>query len=290
MRKRVEQRRVHGAGRRREPHGVFLGFDLTAEARPGCLGFASAAGGPHRRPSRTGCPGSRRSGRSESPTPSSTGDLPDQPAPGPVDVVGRLQRQARPRVHYRSCRVYGTPPAPGRSTSVDATVDRHHRRSRPTGAHGDLLQPWCGRQPGVRRQVRRTAAGRSAPDKRAEAMTLAVPRPAGGADGLHHATAPRRSCASAPPSYEFTEPTVLAAFAQAQRGRRRRPDRLSRQGQRAGRRLNEPAIAAAAPRPGRSSSAAHHAAIAHNKFIVRAARAADGDPRPPSRSGPARRT
>ena len=48
MRAYVVRRRTEGAEPIAGNHAVFFGFDLTEQARDGCLGLASAPCGPHR--------------------------------------------------------------------------------------------------------------------------------------------------------------------------------------------------------------------------------------------------
>ncbi len=248
-------------------HAVFFGFDLSDEARDGCLGIAlrreDLADGTSRWLS------GFKTFRSQVPAPALTAIY--QTEAQPIQAMWWGDYTAKPGRQYRYTVLprYG---APGRLTSrdsVSATVDI--ATSDPAiGTHGVYFNR------GVAASQAYAARFGAPPDElqpeqRAEAMRWL-------SRGLHEALIAFVTGGASPSLalraavYELTEPTVLAVFAQAHAAGadvRIVYHAKGEQGQ-----LNEAAIEAAGldrsmliPRT--------RAVIAHNKFIIRAGR--DGD-------------
>ncbi|HZC61447.1 MAG TPA: phospholipase D-like domain-containing protein [Streptosporangiaceae bacterium] len=269
MRKRIEQggvvvQAVTGN------HAVFFGFDLAAEARTGCLGFAL-----HREDHTEGeaywIPGFKTF-RSVVPQPSATTIYTTDKHPIQGMWWGDYSAKPAHDYTYKIIPVYGTPASPvvddARSVTLDVSTS-----DPATGKHGIYFNRGVAAS-----QAYATKFGAAPPAlppaKQAEAMTWL-------SRGLHEALCGFITTAASPQlvvraaAYEFTEPTVLAAFAQAHAAgadvkiiyHDKPNDPQSA--------LNDQAISAAQLDPG-MLIARHHPTIAHNKFIVRATRAGDG--------------
>lgn len=251
-------------------HAVFFGFDLSAAARIGCLGFALHRV-DHTENEAYWIPGFKTF-RSVVPNPASTVIYTTNQHPVQGMWWGDYSAKPAHDYTYKVVPVYGTPANPvlddAKAVSLNvATGDPS------TGVHGIYFNRGVAAS-----QAYATKFG-ARPDalsatKRAEAMVWL-------SRGLHEAmlgfiTAEASSqlvirCAA----YEFTEPAVLGAFAQAHAAgadvqivyHDKPGDHQST--------LNEQAITAAGLDPALVIPR-HNAAIAHNKFIVRATRATDG--------------
>ncbi|MEO7262108.1 MAG: phospholipase D-like domain-containing protein [Jatrophihabitantaceae bacterium] len=248
-------------------HAIFFGFDLSDEARQGCLGIAL------HREDLTGHTSRWLSGfktfKSQVPEPALTAIY--QTEAQPIQAMWWGDYTAKPAHHYRYTIVprYGTPAALTSRDSVSAILDIT-TDDPATGTHGIYFNR------GVAASQAYAAKFGAAPDnlppaKRAEAMTWL-------SRGLHEALCAfitdGASTASAIRAavYELTEPTVLAAFAQAHAAGADVRIVYHAKGDQGV--TNEAAIQAAnldrsmlIPRT--------HPVIAHNKFIIRAERADD---------------
>ena len=251
-------------------HAAFLGFDLTPEARKGCLGFALHRV-DHTENESYWLPGFKTF-RSVVPNPTSTVIYPSNQHPVQSMWWGDYSAKPTHDYTYTIVPVYGTPAAPvvddATSVSLDVATGNPD-----TGVHGIYFNRGVAAS-----QAYATKFGQKPSDlppaKQAEAMTWL-------SRGLHEAliafittdTSPHLVIRAA--VYEFTEPSVLAAFAQAHAAgadvkivyHDKAGDDQST--------LNEKAIADAHLDPG-ILLPRRHTTIAHNKFIVRATRAADG--------------
>lgn len=269
MRKRIEQnglvvQAVTGT------HAVFFGFDLAAEARAGCLGFAL-----HREDRTEGesywIPGFKTF-RSVVPDPSQTVIYTTDKHPVQAMWWGDYSAKPAHEYTYKIVPVYGTPASPAlddaRSVTLDLATGDPAR-----GVHGIYFNRGVAAS-----QAYATKFGAPPPDlppaRQAAAMAWL-------SRGLHEAlcafitteASPRLVLRAA--AYEFTEPSVLAAFAQAHaQGADVKIIYHDKPGDEQSD-LNNQAISAAGLDPGMLIGR-QHATIAHNKFIVRATRAANG--------------
>jgi phosphatidylserine/phosphatidylglycerophosphate/cardiolipin synthase-like enzyme len=251
-------------------YAVFLGFDLDVDARPGCLGF-----GIHRTDhteNEAYWVAGFKTFRSVVPQPSSTRFYTTDQQPIQSLWWGDYTAKPAHQYTYLVVPIYGTPAAPvprdGISVSIDVTTND------PTvGMHGVYFNRGVAASQAY--SVKFGAAPPDLPaDKQAEAMIWL-------SRGLHEAmvdfivrdASPALVIRAA--AYEFTEPTILAAFGQAKAAgadvqivyHDKPNDPQST--------LNETAIAAANLDPS-ILIARKHPTIAHNKFIVRATKAPDG--------------
>ncbi len=251
-------------------HATFLGFDLSDAARAGCLGFAL------RRTDHTENESywisSFKTFRSVVPNPSSNIDYRTDQHPIQSMWWGDYTAKPKHSYSYRVVPVYGTPAAPevDDGNGVGFDIDTGDPT---TGTHGVYFNRGVAAS-----QAYATKFGAKPddlpPDKRAAAMIWL-------SRGLHEAMvgfitgdlSDRVVIRSA--AYEFTEPSVLAAFKQAAEAGadvkivfhdKPKDDQSA---------LNESAIATAGL-PAALVIGRQHAPIAHNKFIVRGTRAADG--------------
>jgi len=249
-------------------HAVFFGFDLTEQARQGCLGFAL------HREDRTENESYWLSGfktfRSVIPQPAPTAIYPSDKHPVQSMWWGDYTAKPAHDYVYTVVPMYGAPknlsPSDADSATVELTTgDPAH------GVHGIYFnrgvaasQAYAARFGGPPDSL--------PPDKRTEAMTWL-------SRGLHEALcafitqdASSRLVIRAA-VYEFTEPTVLAAFAAARAAGADVQIVFHDKGPQGT--ANQAAIAQANLDPamliGRT-----RAPIAHNKFIIRADRSADG--------------
>lgn len=251
-------------------HGAFFGFDLTSDARKGCLGFAL------HRVDHTENESYWLSGfktfRSVVPKPTSTVIYPSNRHPVQSMWWGDYSAKPSHEYTYTIVPVYGTPGAPVVDEATSVSLDA--RTGDPdTGRHGIYFNRGVAASQAYATKFG-TKPSDLPPAKQAEAMTWL-------SRGLHEAllafittdTSPQLVIRAA--VYEFTEPSVLAAFAQAHAAgadvkivyHDKAGDDQST--------LNEKAIADAHLDPG-ILIPRRHTTIAHNKFIVRATRAADG--------------
>jgi phosphatidylserine/phosphatidylglycerophosphate/cardiolipin synthase-like enzyme len=269
MRKRMEQggfvvQAVAGT------HAVFFGFDLSAEARPGCLGFALYRDDLTENEAYW-IPGFKTF-RSVVPDPSATVIYTTDKHPVQSMWWGDYSAKPAHDYTYKIVPVYGTPASPvvddAKAVTLSLTTGDPE-----TGTHGIYFNRGVAAS-----QAYATKFGAPPPDLtpelRAEAMTWL-------SRGLQEALTGFITAGASPQlviraaAYEFTEPTVLAAFAQAAAAgadvkiiyHDKPKDPQSG--------LNEQAIADAHLDPS-ILIPRHHTTIAHNKFIVRATRAADG--------------
>jgi phosphatidylserine/phosphatidylglycerophosphate/cardiolipin synthase-like enzyme len=253
-------------------HAVFLGFDLTDEARDGCLGFAL------RREDLTDHTSRWLSGfktfKSQVPAPALTAVY--QTEAQPIQSMWWGDYTAKPGRPYRYTVLprYGTPAALTSRDTVSATIEVT-TNDPATGVHGLYFnrgvaasQAYAARFGG--------APDNLPPDQRAEAMAWL-------SRGLHEALiafitdGASASLAIRAAIYEFTEPTVLAAFARAQAAGADVKIVYHAKGE-AGL-ANEAAIQAAVQTAQLDRSMLiprTHPVIAHNKFLIRADRADDG--------------
>jgi phospholipase D-like protein len=269
MRKRIEQgglavQAVVGT------HAVFFGFDLAADARPGCLGFAL-----HREDHTEGEAywiAGFKTFRSVVPNPSQTIIYTTDKHPVQAMWWGDYSAKPAHDYTYKVVPVYGTPASPVLDDTKSVTLDLS--TSDPDrGVHGIYFNRGVAAS-----QAYATKFGAPPPAlppaKQAEAMTWL-------SRGLHEALCGFITAEASPQlvlraaAYEFTEPSVLAAFAQAHAlgadvkivYHDKPNDQQSD--------LNNQAITNA----GLDADiliARQHPTIAHNKFIVRATRADDG--------------
>jgi len=252
-------------------HAVFLGFDLTDEARDGCLGIAL------RREDLTDHTSRWLSGfktfKSQIPAPAGTPIYQTEGQPIQAMWWGDYTTEPGRPYRYTVLPRYGTPGALTSRDSVSATVDVT-TDDPATGTHGIYFNR------GVAASQAYAARFGDAPDKlppdhRAEAMAWL-------SRGLHEALiafitdGASASLAIRAAIYEFTEPTVLAAFAQAHAAGADVRIVYHAKGKEGI--ANEAAIQAAvqAVHLDRSMLIPRtHPVIAHNKFILRADRAGD---------------
>lgn len=248
-------------------HAVFFGFDLTDEARDGCLGIALHREDLADHTSRwlSGF----KTFKSQIPAPALTAIY--QTEAQPIQGMWWGDYTAKPGRRYRYTVVprYGRPGELTSRDSVTAAVDIT-TDDPGAGAHGVYFNRGVAASQAYAAKFG-DPPDKLPPDKRAEAMTWL-------SRGLHEALCAfitdgaSASLVIRAAVYELTEPTVLAAFAQAHAAGadvRIVYHAKGDQGQ-----LNEAAIQAAnldrsmlIPRT--------RAQIAHNKFIVRADRAGD---------------
>ncbi|HEX8080934.1 MAG TPA: phospholipase D-like domain-containing protein [Jatrophihabitans sp.] len=249
---------------------VFFGFDLSDEARDGCLGIAL------HREDLTAQKSRWLSGfktfKSQVPAPALTAIYQTEAQPIQAMWWGDYTTEPGHRYRYTAVPRYG---APGKLTSrdsVSATVDIT-TNDPGTGAHGVYFNR------GVAASQAYAAKFNAPPDKlppdtRAAAMKWL-------SRGLHEAliafitddTSPSVAIRAA--VYEFTEPTVLAAFAQAHAAGADVRIVYHADGEQGHR--NEAAIQAAVQAVDFDRSVLiprTRAQIAHNKFIIRADRRA----------------
>lgn len=245
-------------------HAVFFGFDLTDEARDGCLGIAL-----HREDLTDGT--SRwlsgfKTFKSQIPAPALTAVY--QTEAQPIQGMWWGDYTAKPARSYRYTIVprYGVPGELTSRDAVTASVDLA-TDDPSTGVHGVYFNRGVAASQAYAARFG-APPDQLPPDVRAEAMRWL-------SRGLHEALiafitdGASASLAIRAAVYELTEPTVLAAFAQAHAAGadvRIVYHAKGDQGQ-----LNEAAIEAAGldrsmliPRT--------RAVIAHNKFIIRADR------------------
>ncbi len=251
-------------------HAAFLGFDLDPTARPGCLGF-----GVHRTDHTEGeayWVAGFKTFRSVVPEPSETQIYPTDQHPIQSMWWGDYSAKPAHRYTYRVVPMYGTPAAPTPRDGTFATIDVT-TNDPTTGVHGIYFNRGVAASQAYSAKFGATPPDLPA-DKRAAAMTWL-------SRGLHEAMIDFIVGGAAPglviraAAYEFTEPTVLAAFAQAQAAGadvrivyHAKPDDPQTK-------LNQVAIEAAGLDPS-ILIARTHPTIAHNKFIVRGTAAADG--------------
>lgn len=249
-------------------HAVFFGFDLGDEVRAGCLGFAI-----HREDltdhSSRWMPGFKTF-RSQVPAPALTATY--QTQTHPIQGMWWGDYTTKPGHPYRYTIVprYGTPAELTSKDSVTASLDIT-TNDPDTGTHGIYFNRGVAASQAYAAKFG-DPPDQLPPDRRAAAMTWL-------SRGLHEALCAFITSASGPSLalraavYEFTDPSVLAAFGQAQAAGADVRVVYHADGDQGA--LNETAIDIAGldrsmliPRT--------HAVIAHNKFIVRADRAADG--------------
>ena len=269
MRKRIEQggvvvQAVVGN------HAVFFGFDLAAEVRTGCLGFAL-----HREDHTEGeaywIPGFKTF-RSVVPEPSATTIYTTDKHPIQAMWWGDYSAKPAHEYTYKIVPVYGTPASPvlddAKSVTLEVSTSDPAR-----GMHGIYFNRGVAAS-----QAYATKFGAPPPAlppaKQAEAMTWL-------SRGLHEALCGFISTATSPQlvvraaAYEFTEPTVLAAFAQAHASGADVKIIYHDKPNDPAKRPEQPGNLRRSARPGHAHCR-HHPTIAHNKFIVRATRAGDG--------------
>lgn len=251
-------------------HAVFFGFDLSPAARTGCLGFAL-----HRvdhTENESYWMSSFKTFRSVVPNPTSTVIYATNEQPVQSMWWGDYSAKPAHAYTYKVVPVYGTPADLAvddtKSISLDVSTG-----DPTTGVHGIYFNRGVAAS-----QAYATKFGAKPSDLppalQTEAMTWL-------SRGLHEAmlsfivTDASPQLALRATAYEFTEPSVLAAFAQAHAaGADVRIIYHAKPGDNQTA-LNEQAIATAGLDP-RILIARHHATIAHNKFVVRATRAAAG--------------
>lgn len=269
MRKRVEQGGVTVQAIVGN-HAVFFGFDLTADARAGCLGFAI------HREDHTENEAYWTSGfktfRSVVPNPSATEFYSSDKQPIQAMWWGDYTAKPAHQYTYKFVPMYGDPANLVPKDDTFATLDVETNDPE-TGTHGIYFN--------------RGVAASQAYAEKFGASPLALPAAKKAAAmtwlsrGLQEALVAFITQDATPEiviraaAYEFTEPTVLAAFAQAKAaGADVRIVYHDKPGDPQST-LNEAAIATAALDPA-MLIARKHPTIAHNKFIVRGSRAADG--------------
>lgn len=249
-------------------HAVFLGFDLSAEARAGCLGFAI------HREDLTDATSKWLSGfktfKSQVPAPALTAIYRTEAQPIQSMWWGDYTAKPGHRYRYTVLPRYGRP---GALTSRDSTTAAAEVTTNDpeTGTHGIYFNR------GVAASQAYAAKFGAPPDQlppetRAKAMSWL-------SRGLHEALI-RFLTDGASPSlairaavYELTEPSVLAAFAQAHRAGADVRVVYHAAGDQG--RSNEDAIQAAVHASNLDRSILiprTRAVIAHNKFLVRADR------------------
>jgi phosphatidylserine/phosphatidylglycerophosphate/cardiolipin synthase-like enzyme len=253
-------------------HAVFLGLDLTDEARAGCLGFAI------HREDLTSHTSKWLSGfktfQSQVPAPALTSIYSTQLQPIQAMWWGDYTTTPGHRYRYTVQPRYGTPGNLTSKDSVSGTVEVT-TNDPGTGTHGIYFNRGVAAS-----QAYATRFGdppdQLPPDRRAEAMRWL-------SRGLHEALIGHITDGAGPSLalraavYQFTEPSVLAAFAQAQAAGADVRVLYHADGEEG--EANEVAIQAAVDSFGFDRAAViprRHATIAHNKFIVRAGRAGDG--------------
>ncbi|HST49381.1 phospholipase D-like domain-containing protein [Jatrophihabitans sp.] len=253
-------------------HAVFLGFDLTDAARAGCLGFAI-----HRQDltsHRSKWLSGFKTFKSQVPTPALTTIYSTQRQPIQAMWWGDYTTTPGHRYHYTVLPQYGTPDDLTGKDSVTAQVEVT-TDDPDTGTHGIYFnrgvaasQAYAtkfGAPPDQLPPARRAAAMRWLSRGLHEALIAYITDGAGPSLALRAAV------------YQFTEPSVLAAFAQAQAAGADVQVIYHADGDEG--QANEVAIQAAVDSAGFDRAAViprTHATIAHNKFIVRADKAADG--------------
>jgi phosphatidylserine/phosphatidylglycerophosphate/cardiolipin synthase-like enzyme len=249
-------------------HAVFFGFDLSDEVRPGCLGFAI------HREDLTDHSSRWMSGfktfQSQVPAPALTAIY--QTQTDPIQGMWWGDYTTKPGRSYRYTVVprYGTPAALTSKDSVAVTLDVT-TNDPDTGTHGIYFNRGVAASQAYVAQFG-DPPDQLPPERRAAALTWL-------SRGLHEALiaflvdGAGSSLALRAAVYEFTEPTVLAAFAQAHAAGADVRVVYHADGDQGA--LNEAAIQAAEldrsmliPRT--------RAVIAHNKFIVRSERHDDG--------------
>jgi phosphatidylserine/phosphatidylglycerophosphate/cardiolipin synthase-like enzyme len=251
-------------------NAVFLGFDLADDARTGCLGFALYR--QDRTESEAYWLAGFKTFRSVVPNPSQTAIYTTDQHPIQAMWWGDYSAKPGHDYTYKVVPVYGTPASPQVDEAKSAAVDVS--TSDPAiGLHGIYFNRGVAASQAYAREFGAPPPDLT-PDKQAEAMAWL-------SRGLHEALCgfitaqPSSQLVLRAAAYEFTEQSVLAAFAQARAQgadvqviyHDKPNDKQSA--------LNEKAIATAQLDPG-MLIARHHPTIAHNKFIVRATRAADG--------------
>jgi hypothetical protein len=251
-------------------HAVFFGFDLDPGARAGCLGFAIYRT-DHTENEAYWVTGFKTF-RSVVPEPTSNQFYGTDTQPIQSMSWGDYTAKPAHQYTYKIVPIYGSPATPTPRDNMFATVDV--TTNDPTvGTHGVYFNRGVAAS-----QAYSVKFGAKPPDlpadKQAEAMVWL-------SRGLHEAlldfivrdASPALTIRAA--AYEFTEPTVLAAFGQAKAAgadvqivyHDKPADPQSA--------LNETAIAAANLDPS-LLIARKHPTIAHNKFIVRGSRTPDG--------------
>ncbi|HEY0168279.1 MAG TPA: phospholipase D-like domain-containing protein [Jatrophihabitans sp.] len=254
-------------------HAVFFGFDLSEQARDGCLGIAL------HREDLTDHTSRWLSGfktfKSQIPTPALTAVY--QTEAQPIQAMWWGDYTAKPAHRYRYTVVprYGVPGALTSREAVTATVEVT-TDDPGAGVHGVYFNRGVAASQAYAARFG-APPDQLPPDKRAEAMRWL-------SRGLHEALiafltdGASASLAIRAAVYELTEPSVLAAFAQAHAAGadvRIVYHAKGEQGQR-----NEAAIQAAVQASNFDRSMLiprTRAVIAHNKFIIRADRGAGGD-------------
>ncbi|MDQ1738753.1 MAG: hypothetical protein QOE53_405 [Pseudonocardiales bacterium] len=253
-------------------HAVFLGFDLTDEARAGCLGIALHREDLADHTSRwlSGF----KTFKSQIPAPALTAIY--QTEDHPIQAMWWGDYTTKPGRQYRYTVVprYGAPGALTSKESVSATVDVT-TNDPATGTHGIYFNRGVAASQAYAARFH-AAPNKLPPDQHADAMVWL-------SRGLHEALiayiteGASASLAIRAAIYEFTEPTVLAAFAQAHAAGADVKIVYHAKGKEG--EANEEAIKTAvqAVQLDRSILTPRtHPVIAHNKFIVRADRAAGG--------------
>lgn len=249
-------------------HAVFLGFDLTDEARDGCLGFAV------QREDLTDDTTRWLSGfktfKSQVPDPALTATYRTDAQPIQSMWWGDYTTKPGHQYRYTVLPRYGTPAELTSRDSVSATVEVT-TNDPDTGTHGVYFNRGVAASQAYAARFG-DAPDNLPPDKRAEAMTwlsrgLYEALIAFLTDGASDSLALRAAV------YEFTEPTVLAAFARAHAAGADVRIVYHADGDQGA--LNEAAIQQAVQTANLDRSILiprTHAVIAHNKFIVRADR------------------
>jgi phosphatidylserine/phosphatidylglycerophosphate/cardiolipin synthase-like enzyme len=251
-------------------HAVFLAFDLAPSARTGCLGFAL-----HRvdhTENEAYWLAGFKTFRSVEPHPAATVIYPSNVHPVQSMWWGDYSAKPTHSYTYKIVPVHGTPTAPTVDDTTAVTLDVA-TVDPTTGAHGIYFNRGVAASQAYATKFGNKPADLD-PEKHAEAMTWL-------SRGLHEAMLAFITDDASPQfvlraaAYEFTEPTVLEAFAKAHAAGadvkivyhdKPHDDQSTR---------NEQAIAAAGLDPA-ILIARHHTTIAHNKFIVRAIRSGDG--------------
>jgi hypothetical protein len=252
-------------------HAVFLGFGLTDEARDGCLGFAI-----HREDltdHTTGWLSGFKTFKSQVPAPALTPIYQTQTQPIQSMWWGDYTTTPGHQYRYTILPRYGTPAELTSQDSVTASVEIT-TNDPAVGTHGIYFNRGVAASQAYAARFG-DVPDKLPPDRRAEAMAWL-------SRGLHEALiafitdGASASLAIRAAVYEFTEPSVLRAFADAQAAGADIRIVYHATGDQGA--LNEAAIQEAVQAFAFDRSMLvprTHAVIAHNKFIVRAGRDAD---------------
>jgi phosphatidylserine/phosphatidylglycerophosphate/cardiolipin synthase-like enzyme len=249
-------------------HAVFFGFDLSARARRGCLGF-----GVHREDHTEGEAywlAGFKTFRSVAPNPGLHATYTTDKHPVQSMWWGDYTAKPAHRYTYKIVPLYGTAKNLTSTDAVSATLEVT-TNDPDTGTHGVYFNRGVAASQAYTAKFGATPPNLP-PTKRAEAMTWL-------SRGLQEALCAfitrdaSANLAIRAAVYEFTEPTVLAAFAAAKAAGADVQIVYHAKGTQGT--LNEAAIHAA-KLDRRMLIARTHATIAHNKFIVRCSTAPGG--------------